>query len=111
MTVVNVEGAGFGVPGNDKEQEQGLRELDPFFDLRMLSRIQQSLHRSIRATADIVWCVTKIYYWDHIHLSKHWFPPLKCEAEVQDTEIRRNHQARIRFTGPVKLSSAGCAEF
>src|SRR6266568_2734090 len=86
--VVDVEGAGFGVSGNDKEHQQGLRELDPFFDLGVLSHIQQSLHRPIRASANIVWCVPKIDHWDHIHLSKHWFPPLKCEAEVKDTGLR-----------------------
>src|SRR5258707_12760702 len=83
-TVVDVEGSGFGVTGNDKEHEQGLRELDPSFDLGVLSHIQQSLHRSIRASANPVWGVPKINHWDYIHLSKHGVPPLKCEVQVKD---------------------------
>ena len=30
--VIDVEGAGFGISGDDKKYEQGLRELDPFRD-------------------------------------------------------------------------------
>src|SRR6266571_8830627 len=97
MTVVNVEGARFRVPRNDKEHEQGLRELDPFLDLGVLSHIQQSLHRPIRAPASIVWCVPKIDHWDHTHLSKHWVPPLKCEVVVKDTEI---HIPRVQTKAP-----------
>src|SRR5216684_3453096 len=82
--VVDVEGARLGVLGNDKEHEQGLRELDPSCDLGVLSRIQQSLHRSIRASANLVWCVPKINHWDYVHLSKHGVPPLKCEVEIND---------------------------
>jgi hypothetical protein len=63
----------------------------------VLSRIQQSLHCPTGAAAGIVWGVPKINHWDHIHLSKHWFPPLKHEAEVEDTEIRI---PRIRTKGP-----------
>src|SRR5689334_11556609 len=69
--IVDVEGARLGVLGNDKEHEQGLRELDPSFDLGLLSHIQQSLHRSIRASANLVWCVPKINHWDYVHFSKH----------------------------------------
>src|SRR5260370_14600059 len=32
-TVVDVEGSGFGVTGNDKEHQQRLWELHPFFDV------------------------------------------------------------------------------
>src|SRR6266699_2770876 len=86
--VVDVEGAGFGVPGNDKKHEEGLRELDPFRDCGVLTHIEQSGHSSIRASADIIWCAPKIDHWDHIHLSKHRFPPLNCKVEVKDTAVR-----------------------
>src|SRR5260370_37528309 len=51
--VVDVAGARLGALGNDKEREQGLRERDPSFDLGELSHIQQSLHRSIRASTNL----------------------------------------------------------
>src|SRR5260370_16896958 len=51
-TVVDVEGSGFGVTGNDKEHEQGLRELNPSFDLGVLSHIHHSLHPSIQPSAN-----------------------------------------------------------
>src|SRR6266851_3845934 len=70
-TVVDVEGSGFGVTGNDKEHQQRLWELHPFFNLRVLSQIQQSLHGPIRASADAVWCVPEIDHWDYVHPSKH----------------------------------------
>src|SRR5260370_12850362 len=69
--VVDVEGARLGVLGNDKEHEQGLRELDPSFDLGVLSHIQQSLHRPIRASANLVCCVPKVNHWTYFNLSKH----------------------------------------
>src|SRR5437667_12170827 len=67
--VVDVEGAGFGVPRNDEKHQQGLRELDPFRDCRVLGHIQQSGHSSIRASANLVWCFAEIVHWDHVHLS------------------------------------------
>src|ERR1700721_1995488 len=82
--VVDVEGARLGILGNDKEHEQGLRELDPSFDLGVLSHIQQSVHGAIRASANLVWCVPKINHWHYVHLSKHGAPPLKCELEIKD---------------------------
>src|SRR5690349_18850291 len=75
MTVVDVEGAGFRVPRNDEEHEQSFWELDPFLDLGVFSHIQQSLHRLIRASADIVWCVPKINYRYDVHPSEHDSPP------------------------------------
>src|SRR5260370_40016419 len=58
--VIDVEGAGFGVAGNDKEHEQGLRELYPFRDCRGLRHIRQSGNSSIRASANLVCCVAQI---------------------------------------------------
>src|SRR5437588_12322857 len=90
--VVDVEGAGFGGPGNDKEHEQSLRELDPFFDLGVLTHIQQSLHRPIRASADIVWPLPKIDHWNHIHLSKHWV--FSSQGKVEAKKLLGTQQRR-----------------
>src|SRR6267143_1080604 len=38
--VIDVEGAGFGISGDDKKYEQGVRELDPFSDSGVLGDIK-----------------------------------------------------------------------
>ncbi len=38
--VIDVEGTGFGISGDDKKHEQGLGELDPFRDSRVLGHIE-----------------------------------------------------------------------
>ena len=38
--VVDVEGARFGISGDDKKHEQGFRELDPFRDSGVLGHIE-----------------------------------------------------------------------
>jgi len=45
--VIDVEGSGFGTSGDDKKHEQGLRELDPFRDSRLLGPTEQLGHCSI----------------------------------------------------------------
>src|SRR5713226_1134328 len=69
--VVDVEGAGFRVPWNNKEHEEGPRELDPFRDCRVLSHIEQPSDCSIYGAADLFPCMPEIDDWDYVHFPKH----------------------------------------
>jgi hypothetical protein len=40
------------------------------------------------AAANLAWCVPKINHWDYVHLSKHWFLPIKLL-----TFLPNHHQA------------------
>src|SRR5260370_11921675 len=74
--VVDIEGARLGVLGKDKEHEQGLLELDPSFDLGVLSHIQQSLPRPIRASLHLIPFFPTIHPPHSFLPSPQPYPPL-----------------------------------
>src|SRR5487761_682506 len=62
--VVDVEGAGFGISGDDKKHEQGLRELDPFRDSGVLGHVEYLSDCSVDGASHFLRCMPEIGDWN-----------------------------------------------
>src|SRR5208283_4253978 len=79
MTIVDVEGAGFGIPRNDKEHEESLWELDPLLYLGVISHMEQTSDCAFDGPAYLFRCMTEVDDRDYVHLSEHKLPPLNFQ--------------------------------